>query len=525
MPEYEDAARAASPATSASPWGPALTLLFALLARWKMRIAFCALAFAGAAVGLKMVMPVSYTSTEQLLFDPAGLKIFATDAGNTRLDANAEINFVESQMGVLLSEGVLSRVIDRECKLVGLKTDAQASDEVEPPANFRRLCLNQETESSEDSARAIDGLRKMLTVKRAERSFLVDVSATSTSPDFAAQLASAVVAAYVAEDAATRAAMANRLTAELNGRIETLHKALAETEAKSESYRSDKHLIRVGDKLLIEQKLADVSAALNLAQTQYERASARVKQLESTPANATGLGALGDEEETRPLSLLLDRRSAAQAELAPLEGRLGARNPLLIAARSRVEQAERDIAREIKSIRAAAREQFSRAQHERDNLAASVATLSKELSKAREAQIALQGLEQSSDANRKLLESLENRSRELTEMGRLDVANLRIASKARAPEAHALSMSLAVWGVAGLIFGLLIGVGLTAFVAIWRSELAAATPPNARTDAGAHGIDDHEPANDQSTTDLARKLSLISARMREAPARRGRALS
>lgn len=533
MPEYQDAARAAPMEASASPWGPALALLFTLLRRWKFRIAFCALMFAGLGVAAKLTIPVSYTSVEQLLFDPGGLKIFASDAGNTRLDANAEINFVESQMGVLLSEGVLSRVIARECKLVGLRADSQITDEVAPPASFQRLCQDQQAETTESSARAIDGLRKMVSVKRAERSFLVDVTATSTQPEFAAQLASAVVKAYIAEDASTRASMANRLTSELNARIETIRKSLSETEAKAESYRSDKHLIRVGEKLLIEQKLADASAAMNTAQIQFERASARLKQLETTPAGATGLGALGDEEETRPLALMLDRRAAALADLAPLQARLGARNPLLLEARSRVDQAERGIEREIKSIRAAAREQASRARHELDNLSRSVADLSKELSKARESQIALKALEQSSDANRKLLESLENRSRELSEMGKIDVANLRIASKARPPEFRPLSFAMGLWGVAGLVLGLLLSVCFTAFVALWRAEVAAsrapvsAPVPEPAPVPLASAPEEMEIAQaypDDLSGELASKLAHISRRMRREPAPRGRAL-
>ena len=456
---------------AAGPWGSAFALLLTLTRLWKLRILAGAVAFALIAVIARMMYPGTYTATEQLLFDPDGLKVFAADSGSTRLDANAEINFVESQMGVLLSERVLSRVLQREC-------DASAGEA--PPANFLRLCADR----GGDSAKAIEAMRKLLAVKRAERSFLVDVGATSASPTFAARLAGDWVKAYVDEDVANRAAMAIRLTSELNGRLETIRKTLSDTEAKAESYRSDKNLIRVGDKLLIEQKLTDASAALNAAQNAWESARARLKQLETTPRAATGLGALGDEAETRPLALLLDRRAAAEADLAPLESRLGARNPLLVEARSRVAQVDRDIAAEIKSIRAAAREQFARAAQERDNLSHGVAALSKELTAAREAQIALQALEQSAVANRKLLESFENRAREAAEMGRIDLANLRIASEARAPEPRQFGLGLAVWGAAGFALGLLTSMSLVAFVAIWRSETGAA-PARAPEEAPA----------------------------------------
>ncbi len=467
------------------PWGLALAHMSACARRRRGSILMVALAFAALAMAGKTVFPGSYVATEQLLFDPDGLKLFAAEPGAARADSNTQINFVESQMGVILSERVLSRVIAREC--------ARAGDDA-PPPNFQRLCPR--SEPAADTSKAIEGLRKFLSVKRAERSFLVDVAATGATPKFAAELARAAVDAYIAEDAATRAAAAARLTGELDVRIEALRKAISESEARAEGYRSDKNLVRVGDKLLVEQKLTDASAALDAARDQLERSRARLTQLQTTPRDATGLGALGDESETRTLGLLLDRRAAALAELAPLETRLGARHPLLVEARGRVAEIDRGIAAEVKSIRAAAREQFDRAQRERDNFAREVNRLSQELTEARRAQIALQTLEQGTDANRKLLESFENRSREAAEMGRIDLANLRVASEARAPEARVFVVSELVWGAAGFVAGLLAALGGTALIAM--RSLPAPSPREGGDYADA----------------LARDLARVSAAMR-----------
>ena len=68
-------------------------------------------------------------------------------------------------------------------------------------------------------------------------------------------------------------------------------------------------------------------------------------------------------------------------------------------------------------------------------------------------------------ANRKLIETLENRSREVAETGRLDLANLRVASKARAPTPRNLVHGLAVYGAAGFLVGLALALGLVAVVA------------------------------------------------------------
>jgi uncharacterized protein involved in exopolysaccharide biosynthesis len=450
-----------------------LGLLWALTRAWKFAIFAWALAFGLVAMLVRLELPQAYSATEQLLFDPAGLRIFANDAGPKRYDANSEIDFVESQMGIIRSERVLSRVIDRECKLIG----APEPEKVEPPSDFQRLCGGG---GAQDSARAIDGLRKLVVVKRAERSYLVDVTATSSDPRFAAQLASDLVDAYIDEDAATRTATADRLTSELHGRLGALRETLSQTEAKAEKYRGDANLARVGDKLLIEQKLSEAATALGAARIRWDRASARVGQLENMPVTATGLGALGDDVETRTLARLLDRRAAADAELAPLESQLGDRNPELIEARSRVARIDRDIAAETKSIRAAARDELDRATRERDDLAREVDGLTKGLAKAREAEITLGALQQSADANRKLLQSFEDRAHEAAETGRIDLANLRIASKARPPDAREAAFGVAAWAVAGFGLGLCLAMSFVSFISIWRSE--APPPPRGRVE-------------------------------------------
>ncbi len=429
-------------------WIPALRQWLELAWRWRFRLLLCGILGAPLGMAVRFAFPGRYVAVEQLLFDPQGMKLFSSTEPSGRFDANAQIDFVESQMGVLMSERVLTRLLVREC---------EAS---RPPQNVAKFCGE-----GQSSARALEALRGALSVKRAERSFLVDVIAVADTPDFAAHLASGLVESYIAEDAATRAAAAARLGAELDGRIAELRGNLADSEKRAQTYRRDEDLTTIGDKLLIELKLTDAANALDAAQTRLERAKARVKQLEATPQEATGLGALGDEDETRPLALLLERRAAARADLAPLAAHMGARNPALIEARSRLAAIERDIARELASIRAAARDQFGRAARERDGFAAAAQRLTAEINRARQSQIALQALDQSVAANRKLLENFESRSREIAEIGRIDLANLRIASEARPPPERRLLLGLAAYAVLGFALALMAALAAVALLA------------------------------------------------------------
>jgi succinoglycan biosynthesis transport protein ExoP len=162
-----------------------------------------------------------------LLFDPRGVKIFTDDLTITNTDPNAAIAFVESEMAVLRSERVLSRVVDREC--------AAACNDFA----FVRFCPQRQQDA--DYAKALQALYREIAIARAERSYVVDVTVTVTEapPELAARLAQSIVKSYLDEDAATRAAATQVLTANLAGRLQTLRQTLRESEDKTETYRRD----------------------------------------------------------------------------------------------------------------------------------------------------------------------------------------------------------------------------------------------------------------------------------------------
>ena len=453
------------------PWGPAVVHFFELMRGRSWILVVCALAGAGAGLVGKYVLPAKYEASTQLLFDPRGFKLFNNDLTIGNYDANAAINFVESQMGVLRSERVLSRLVQTACFEAG-KADPAAY-------GLAGKCPRTDAKGDWDAALAL--LRRSLTVKRAERSFVVDVAMSGPSPEIAARRSSGIVAAYIEEDAATRNDAAARLTADLSSRLDTLRAALAQSEAKAERYRRDKNLVRVGDRLLVEQQLAAATTALNDSQVKFDRASARLKQIESAAQNPNALGALGAEADTRALSQLLDQRNRALVEIAPLAARVGARHPALVAARSSLSQLERAIATEMRAIRFAAHADVSRARNEQQILAQTVASLSTKVTHARQSEIELREISQEVDANRKLLESFETRSREAKEFGRIDTGNLRIVSMARAPERQRLAPKMAIFGGLGMFVGLLLGFAVLAamaLVSLLRSS-ARPAPPSA----------------------------------------------
>lgn len=469
-----------------NPWRSTLKQVFRAVRRRWWVLPLCVLTGAVVGIAARLHVPTQYNATAQLLFDPRGLRVFNNDISTGYYDANAAINFVESQMVVIRSDRVYARAVAALC------SGKPVAGSVKPPTamDFKGICYADGNKIV--GPKALFELRKRITVKRTERSFVVDVTAVHHTPAMAAHTATTVVNAFIEEDAATRAEASRRLTQELQGRLDALRQKLRESEAKSDAFKRSRDLIRVSDRLLVEQRLAAATAAMNESQGKLDRATARTRQIEAAARNPSALGALGAEADTRGLLVLVERRNAVLVELAPLAARAGARHPGLIEVRSRLAEVERSIAAEMNGIRAAARADLSRVQSEQATLAKTVANLSGKLAGSRQAEAELRTLDQEVEANRKVLETFENRSREANEFGKIDSANLRVVSTARPPPPQQMMPRLVLWGTAGGVVGLMLafaGLAASTLLRLRREAQAAEQDIDpARTVNGAYAM-------------------------------------
>src|ERR1700738_2412205 len=102
---------AGSGSPGGNPWPLAMAVLTAQLKRFVWLIVAATLIFGIGAVFARILVPKTYLATVQVLIDPHRFRVFSNDLQTDQLDANASINFVESQMGVIRSERVLLRVL------------------------------------------------------------------------------------------------------------------------------------------------------------------------------------------------------------------------------------------------------------------------------------------------------------------------------------------------------------------------------------------------------------------------------
>lgn len=477
-----------------NPWRDAAVMLISKIRDHLLKILLSALVCAGLAGTAKFLLPAKYKASAQLLIDPQIESRWARTGGESQsstLDANAAVNYVESQMGVINSERVLLNVIRDQ----GLASPPSAADggnglgegDIAESRRARELLEN----------RALLKLQKALKIFRAERSFLVTVEVADPNPETAANLANALVKAYGEVNTIDRTAGVRRESMDLANRIEDMRRALNEAEAQLQTYKIQRNLVGINDKSIIERRVSDATDGLSAAEKTDIQARARLKQLEAAPNDIGAVSAFGADPESRQLQVLIVGRAAIAAELEQLESTLGDQHPALIAARMRLRDYNQRINNSLEGLRRTVRAQIAEAQMQIVAAQKRLAVAASDMAKTKEADAPLRQLEDAVDAKRKSLTELELRQRQAGDGSRVESGGggFRVVSPARAPSGEGKLFSIALWSIFGGLIGVALSVACISLGIVFESEASSDVPNPGAVNFGRWPADSEIPSD------------------------------
>ena len=268
---------------------------FSALRRRIVWIFACALVLAGIGlVGGKLLSP-RYTAEAQIYIDPRDLNLVSRELTTGGQDSNAYQSVVESQTRLITSSSVLRRVVDA----TGLTRDDEFTaasggmvSKVVAALGFGSQDAPSDDEG--DANAAVGLLQQRISVRRTGRTYVIDVSVWARDAAKAARLANAVVAAYLAEDAAARTEAANRANSGLTARLGELRTALNAAENRVQAYRAETGLVGTRDALVSDQQLTQINAQLAAARARVVEAQARVEQSQRIARAGLDAGATDD---------------------------------------------------------------------------------------------------------------------------------------------------------------------------------------------------------------------------------------
>lgn len=414
-----------------------------------------------AAVALLGLIPPNYTSSIQVLVDPTDLRVVDNDVNARVPQADSGVSIAESQVRVIQSDNVLRRVINK----LHLDQDDEfvRPDAANPTLSWIKgaLGMNPPAAASRDPVNiALDTLQTKLTVRRAERTFVIEVGVQSRDPEKAARIANAIGDAYFAEEAAARTEAARRAFDSLSGRLNSLKRDVEQAEGQVVRYREDHKLVASSGRLLTDQQLGDLNQQLVTASIKTAESKSRVDQarkMKSADATSTALPEMLQSLEMQALRQQYATLSRNTAELAT---RLGERHPAMAEQYAQQRDLQRLIQREKERI-------IETTQKDYDRTAASEAAIKTNLDKVKtetvtsdRAYVGLRELERTLESRKGVYEAYLRRAREASEQERLNTTNVRVISAATPARQRTFPPSPKIVLPVALVLGLLLGAAI-----------------------------------------------------------------
>lgn len=311
---------------------------------------------------------------------------------------------INSKVQVIRSRDLAKSVID----LIGLENVEEFQPDIK-----KSLLSNPATRIDPRilTETVINRFAEKLVVYAVDQSRVIVVEFESSSPDLAAEVTNAVMETFLTSEQLSKQKSAVEARVWLEKEISSLRGRVVAAESSAEQYRSRKGLFSTStDTTLPEQQLANLSQALNDARTRDNAAQSSLAGLESVIARANGNPNLLLSVATVANSPLIQslRQSKAQleAQIADLSADLLPRHPRLRALVVQLDELNRQISNEAKSVLTGAKQEAERTSKEVVQLQKMLSAQKLETGSANESEVELRALEREARAERDLLETL-----------------------------------------------------------------------------------------------------------------------
>ncbi|MFE1601556.1 GumC family protein [Methylobacterium sp. ID0610] len=347
------------------------------------------------------------------------------------LDAGA---LVESEARVIKSRSVARRVVD----------DLHLQDDpayARHPGLVSRLVAGIQDvfgvhadaaadAGSVEAERIAGQIARGLTVTNDSRAYLISVAYTATSPDKAADLANAFVAAYQGNRLEMAVAEAERASAWLESRIRATGVELRQAETAIEQYRQETNFVEsASGGNLPQQELRDVQTQLVAAGQSRLAAEARLTRAQEIFA-AGGVPSAQDLTGAPVIQRLLDSVETAKRDLAALST-TGPRHPRYLQAQAALTDAEQRLRQEIDRTIGNLQSEVRSAAADEALLAGRVDSLKASVIDAMGREAKLRSLQASATAIRDRLKLLSDSHAQALALAGMTTSNVQVVMRAR----------------------------------------------------------------------------------------------
>jgi len=311
-----------------------------------------------------VIAPSHYYASSTILIDPKlgrGLSVDPSQPNASSPDANT----IDSQVKLLTSQEVLTRVV----KSQNLEQDSEFG--FKPPNFLMKLLGLAKDRRKEDLTPVLKALNDAITIKRPERTYLVEIQVSSIDPVKAANIANAIAQAYIDDQIENRIESASSDQKWVRERMDTLQTQIQAAEDKVEAYKSAHRIVTTEGLVSNEQQVSDLTKELGFARGRASDAKAKLDQIRRAARN-NQLAAQSEALTSATIERLRTEQAGAEREVARLSNTLGARHPALLEAQAAAAKVKQLIANELQRIQIGAADDYAAAHANELQLEASI---------------------------------------------------------------------------------------------------------------------------------------------------------
>jgi uncharacterized protein involved in exopolysaccharide biosynthesis len=418
-----------------------------------------------------------YVAATSLLIDARQRAPLGSEA--QPLGSAPDIALIDSQLKVIGSEAVLRRVVEAErldLDPIFASTGGGLRQSLLRAAGVSKAA--PAAERADKAGGALRALAEALTVKRSERTYVVDVEVATADPVKSARLADAVAQAYVADLRGSSAEVARRNSDWIKTRIVELQSKVEQDERRIADFRAKHGLLDANGRSVNDSDLADVSAQLTGARARVAETKARYEQIKRIAASGLTPDGLGEATRSGALDRLRGQLADIQRQESNVRSTLGPRHPAYVEVQQQLADVRRAIRDEARRLVDMAQSDYMAARAQEQAASGRVEAAKAQTNLDGKAMVELRDLEREVAASRAAYERFL-RARETVHEDVAEGPLARVISPAVAP-ASATSPKKGATILLALAGGLGLGVAAALLADLFSRRRAGASPASTR---------------------------------------------
>lgn len=432
-----------------------------------------------AVVGISLILASIHNASLTPIYQATTTIIIDSDANksflpNDRLFYESYVSQTltfNTHFELIKSRPVIERIIKKLNLNENIKSKKNKNKEVNPIRKFFSqfrinifLILGKTNKSPTEEERLaglVQSIQGMIAIEPIEDTRLLKINVMSASPKQAKDVANATAQAYVDFDIDNQMKSSRNTLTWLTNHLYEVTKKLEDSEAEFLAYKQQSELISMEDSQnTTAQKITDFNDAYLEARNKRLELDTKLEQLEEISKSGKGIPNLSSLIQNELINDLHSQLVNGEVELSKLIKIYKPKHPKVVQASTNVSniryRLQMELKKEVENLKAERSILLGR----EDVLQKTITDFKDEAMETGKKELKYTILKRNVDINQNLYNALLTRLKEVDITGNVQVSSIRITGEASLPK-FPVNINTRRTLILGLIFGLMIGIGLS----------------------------------------------------------------